>query len=177
MPIVSFIYALVLVTVNRAMGKKLSIGRRVKIHPFASIDPDQGSITIGDGTIIQRGAILKAYRGKIVLGTNCSVNPYTILYGHGGLDIGNDVRIAAHVVAVPADHIYEKRSTPIFQSGEHRRGIHIGDDVWIGAGAKILDGAHVASGCVIGANSVLKAKTEPYGVYVGAPASLVKFRT
>ncbi|MCS0457899.1 MULTISPECIES: acyltransferase [Rhizobium] len=50
----------------------------------------------------------------------------------------------------------------------------IEDDVWIGAGAKILAGAHISRGCVIGANSVIKGTTVPGGIYVGAPARLVR---
>jgi len=177
MRLISFLYAHFLVIINRVQGKKLSIGKRVKIHPFTSIDPDTGSIHIGDSTAILRGAILKAYRGHITLGRNCSVNHYCVLYGQGGLTIGDDVRIATQAVMVPADHIFESRDTPIYKSGEHRRGITIGNDVWIGAGAKILDGSHVADGCVIGANSVVKTKTDAYGVYVGTPAKLIKSRT
>ena len=57
-----------------------------------------------------------------------------------------------------------------------KKPIVIEDDVWIGAGAKILGGSHIAKGCVIGANAVVKGRTKPYGIYVGAPARLLKRR-
>jgi acetyltransferase-like isoleucine patch superfamily enzyme len=173
---ISAFYALFLVLINRLQGKKLVIGRRVRIHPFTCIDPDKGSITIGDGTTIHRGAFLKSYGGRISIGKKCNINPYCVLYGHGGLAIGDDVQIATQVVAIPADHIFAGRDKPISASGEVRRGITIGNDVWIGAGARILDGSDIATGCVIGANSVVKTKTEDYGVYVGTPARLLKSR-
>ncbi len=42
----------------------------------------------------------------------------------------------------------------------------------------ILGGATIESGRVIGARAVLPPnfKSEPYGIYVGAPAKLVRFR-
>ncbi len=42
----------------------------------------------------------------------------------------------------------------------------------------VLGGATIESGCVIGAASLIPAntRTEPYGIYVGSPARLVRFR-
>lgn len=57
------------------------------------------------------------------------------------------------------------------------KGIVIEDDVWIGAGVKILDGVTIAKGCVIGANAVVTRSTEAYGIYVGVPAQKIKSRT
>ncbi|WP_277182693.1 acetyltransferase [Caballeronia sp. BR00000012568055] len=54
----------------------------------------------------------------------------------------------------------------------------IHDDVWIGDEAMFLGGSNIASGCVIGARTVVPPNfhTEPYGIYVGSPARLVRFR-
>ena len=54
----------------------------------------------------------------------------------------------------------------------------IKNDVWIGDEAMFLGGSVVENGCVIGARSLVPPnfKSEPYGVYVGSPARLVKFR-
>jgi acetyltransferase-like isoleucine patch superfamily enzyme len=170
------LYAVFLGLVNKIQGKDLRVGKGVRIHPFSCVDPDTGKIILGEGTIIHRGAILKSYRGSVTLGKNVSVNPYSILYGHGGLTIGNDVRIAAHAVIIPANHVYEGRATPIYKMGETRIGITIEDDVWIAAGVKVLDDTHIAKGCVIGANAVIKGKTDEYGIYVGIPAKKIKER-
>ncbi|WP_429837942.1 hypothetical protein [Burkholderia gladioli] len=54
----------------------------------------------------------------------------------------------------------------------------IHNDVWIGDEALFLGGSVVESGCVIGARAVIPPnfRAEPYGVYVGSPAKLVRFR-
>lgn len=56
--------------------------------------------------------------------------------------------------------------------------IRIGHDVWGGDDVVFLPGCQVATGCVIGARTLvpMSMRTEPYGVYVGAPARLVSFR-
>lgn len=114
--------------------------------------------------------------GSVTIGNNCSLNPYAILYGHGGLSIGNDVRIAARVTIIPFNHAFEDPNVVIKKQGSTRIGITIGDDVWIGAGATVLDGVSIASGCVIGAGAIVTKNTEVNGVYVGSPARLIRKR-
>lgn len=52
------------------------------------------------------------------------------------------------------------------------------NDVWIGDEAMILGGSTIENGCIIGARALLPQNfsSEPYGVYVGTPAKLKKFR-
>ncbi|MCI0148512.1 acetyltransferase [Paraburkholderia sediminicola] len=54
----------------------------------------------------------------------------------------------------------------------------IRNDVWIGDEAMFLGGSTIENGCVIGARTVVPPnfKSEPYGIYVGSPARLVRFR-
>lgn len=114
--------------------------------------------------------------GDIIIGDNCTINPYTIVYGQGGTKIGNGVRIAAHSVIVPSNHIFDDPNEFIYKQGLSKKGIVIEDDVWIGAGVKILDGVTISKGSVIGANSIVTRSTEQNGVYVGIPAKLIKKR-
>lgn len=155
---------------------RLAIGRDAWIKPSARINYRRGKVEIGHSVTLQRGALIDAQRGYITLGDDVSVNHYTIILGTGGVIIGNFVRIAAHTMIVSFDHNFASRDIPITKQGITKKPIVIEDDVWIGAGAKILGGAIVAKGCVIGANAVVKGHTKPYGVYVGNPARLVKYR-
>ena len=52
----------------------------------------------------------------------------------------------------------------------------IGNDVWIGQNATILPGVHVGDGVIIGLNSTVASDLEPYGVYAGNPARLIRKR-
>jgi acetyltransferase-like isoleucine patch superfamily enzyme len=136
-----------------------------------------GSISIGPGTVIHRGAMLLPLGGFIRLGYRCRVNPYSVLYGHGGLTIGDHVRIAAHCVIVPANHGIALDGELIAEQPMNKRGIRIGNDVWLGAGVRVLDGAVIGDGCVIGAGAVVRGELESYGIYAGVPAKLVGKRS
>jgi len=54
----------------------------------------------------------------------------------------------------------------------------IENDIWIGDDTMILGGSTIANGTVLGARSLvlLETKLEPYGIYAGNPAKLIRFR-
>jgi len=56
------------------------------------------------------------------------------------------------------------------------RSIKIGNDVWIGWGAIVLDGSVIGDGAVIGAGSVVSGHVPPYAVVYGNPASVARLR-
>lgn len=141
-------------------GTKLVLGKNSNIDSFVKIKPvgGQGNVTIGDYSFINSG---------------------TVIYSGNGVSIGNYVLIGPNCNLVPANHKFEDKNELIYRQRfmPSRGGIIIEDDVWLGACVTLLDGAHIAKGCVIGANTLIDFKTEEYGVYVGVPGKLVKKRT
>ena len=54
--------------------------------------------------------------------------------------------------------------------------IVVGNDVWIGNGAVVLSGVTIGHGAIIGARSVITKDVEPYAIYAGNPAKLIRYR-
>ena len=54
--------------------------------------------------------------------------------------------------------------------------IEIGNDVWVGARAMVLDGVKVGDGAIIAANSVVTKDVPPYSVVGGVPAKIIRHR-
>lgn len=133
-------------------------------------------VRVGQHSTLDAGVILRAYGGYIEIGEHCSINPYSVLYGGGSIKIGNGVRIGPHSLIVASNHIFDDTAKYIYQQGETTKGITIEDDVWIGAGAKILDGIIVRKGTVVGAGAVVTKSTECYSVIVGVPAKQISSR-
>lgn len=52
----------------------------------------------------------------------------------------------------------------------------IGNDVWIAANVTIMSGVKIGDGAVIANNSHIIKNVEPYSVYGGNPAKLIKYR-
>ena len=160
------------------MKKNIYLGEKVRIgsHATLEVDDKKSSIIIGDNSYICANAMLLTQRGSIKIGSNCSVNPFSILYGLGGLWIGDCVRIACHTTIIPANHIFEDIDIPIHRQGLSKKGVVIEDDVWIGAKATILDGCTIGMGSVIGAGAVVVQDVPAYSVVVGVPGKVIKSR-
>jgi acetyltransferase-like isoleucine patch superfamily enzyme len=158
----------------RFAGRDVTVGRGSWVSWRSVVRTNSGgSIRIGNRCDIHPFAMLLTHGGNIRIGDNCSVNPFTLIYGCGGISIGNGVRIAAHVVIIPESHNHGTDALPLHQAGTTRKGICIGDNVWIGAGAKILDGVTIGRNCVVGAGAVVN-RSLPDGVTaVGVPAKPV----
>jgi len=162
---------------GRAKDPAITIGRGCNIARSAVVEiRGGGSIVIGENTEILDGAMLLTHGGEIQIGDNCSVNVYSVIYGHGGVKIGNNVLIAGGNMIIPNNHNFISRDKTIIEQGATAKGIVIEDDVWIGHGCTILDGIVLAKGTVVAAGSVVNKSTEPYSVVAGVPARIIKYR-
>ncbi|NEQ04518.1 MULTISPECIES: acyltransferase [unclassified Moorena] len=157
---------------------KLFLGNRVIVENNVTLkcNLEDSAIHIGDRSIIRSSAMLISAQGKIKIGSDCSVNPFCFLYGAGDLVIGNWVRIATHTVIVTSNYTFDDLDTPIDLQPSTKKGVIIEDDVWIGAGVRILDGCRIGKGSVIGAGTVLTKSVEPYSVVVGVPGKVIRKR-
>lgn len=136
-----------------------------------------GRVTIGDHSHVRFGTIFMPAGGEIRIGARTSVNHYSILHGQNGLRIGDDCLIAPRVSIFASNHIYENRETLIRHQGmKPSGGISIGNDVWIGTGAIIVDGVNIGDGAVVGAGSVVTKDVEAYSVVAGTPARVIRER-
>ena len=135
-----------------------------------------GRIVVSDGVTISDGVIIATYGGSIEIEANVYIGPYCVIYGHGGLVIGRNAMIGAHTVIVPANHGFARVDVPMNVQPLTREGIVIGDDVWIGAGCKVLDGVRIGRGTVVGAGAVVTRDIAAYSVALGVPAVVVRSR-
>ncbi len=156
--------------------KGVKIHYSAKVSPKARILVRSGSVTIGKRTYIHDYVLVDTFDGEIVIGENVSINPFSILYGHGSLTIGSNTRIATSCVIVASNHNYLDMSVLVKDQGVSKQGIKISDDVWLGAHVVVLDGINIEIGSIIGASSVVTKSTIPYGVYVGNPAKYLRSR-
>jgi acetyltransferase-like isoleucine patch superfamily enzyme len=159
-----------------------TIAPSAQISPLADLDDStRGSLlSIGAGTRIDAFVKVKFAGGSanIVIGAECQINSGCMLYSGNGITIGCGVLIAANVVLAPTNHATANLELPIRQLGfaPSRGGIQIDDDVWIGAGAVLLDGARVGRGAVIGALTLVRGEVAPYAIVAGNPARVVGSR-
>jgi carbonic anhydrase/acetyltransferase-like protein (isoleucine patch superfamily) len=145
-------------------GSSPQLGSQVFIDPFACVI---GDVSLGDDSSVWPFTVIRGDMHKIRIGQRTSVQDGSILhithasdYNPGGypLTIGNDV-IIGHKVTL--------------------HGCTIGNEVLVGIGSIILDGAIIEDKVVIGANTLVPPnKTLKSGfLYIGSPAKQARALT
>ena len=145
------------------------IGSNVFIAPNAAVYCDDG-LRVGDRTYI---AALTYLTGDLTFGSDCSVNPFAVIRGE--ITMGDGVRIGAHTSILGFNHRMSP-DAPVFTQGTFSKGITIGDDVWIGSNATILDGVRVGSHVVIAAGAIVTKDVADWAVVAGNPARQLRDR-
>lgn len=146
----------------------ISIGRNCFIAPEARLFAEPGRpIVIGDNSWIAADTVI---HGPVTLGNNVSINHHVTLDGGSkGIVIGNNSRLAAYSCAYAFNHGMEPdrliKDQPVSSVG-----IEIGEDVWIGAHAGIVDGVNIGTGAVIGMGSLVTKTITAYSKVAGNPA-------
>lgn len=140
-------------------------------------DGRRGRIRVGPRCTLREGVILEGYGGSIELGASTFVGPYTVIYGQGGVTIGERCLISSHCRIVSANHVIPPLGQEMRFLPDELRPVRIGRDVWLGAGVTVLGGVTIGDGCVVGAGAVVTRDLPPGAIAVGVPAVVQRLRT
>ena len=167
------------VTILRCRGLQLAAGPHViesGIHARLGFNAKRGRIIVGSRNRWDHGVIIDAYGGSVETGNHVYLGPYTVIYGHGGVSIGDGCLIAAHCRILSSNHTIPALGTDIRSQPDMLRPTKIGRDVWLGAGVTVLGGVTIGDGCVVGAGSVVTRDLPPGAIAYGSPAEVCRFR-
>jgi len=178
----------------KKMGENIRIGKNVKfVNPQyislgdnVSIDDDctliardAGGITLENGVRLRERVYLDSERmetGYIHIGARTYIGMGTSLFGHMGLEIGEDCLLAQNITLVPFSHISDDPNQIIRVQGGHCKKVTIGRDCYLGMGVCVMYSGDIGDGSVVGAGSVVVKPIPPYSIAVGNPARVIKER-
>lgn len=162
---------------------KLQVGRGVTFYDDVVINAmSYNGVTLGDNVTIGQRSMIKASGSISAIGKGFSMGECSSMGNDcfvgaaGGVTVGKYVAIGQNVRFHSENHKFDDPDLPIHDQGVTNKGIQVGDDCWIGAGAVFLDGSAIGNGCVVGANSVVTKKFPDNCVIVGDPARIIKYR-
>ncbi len=112
--------------------------------------------------------------GQVTIGDNVFFNRGCYVAVHEALSIGDNCLFGEHVSIHDENHMLGCGLEPIGSRGFTTRPIVIGNNVWVGAKATILQGVHIGDDAVIGANAVVTRDVPAGAVAVGIPARVVR---
>lgn len=118
---------------------------------------------------------------NIILGSNVFIGPRAYFSStHGKIIIGDNVMFGPNVVIVGGNHIIGNKEDIMVtfkKSDNHNDGaVIIENNVWIGTNVVIMPNVIIHSGAIVGAGSIVTKNVEPYSIYGGNPAKLIKYR-
>jgi acetyltransferase-like isoleucine patch superfamily enzyme len=139
------------------IGRKGTIrfGRFVWIGEGTKIRCHEGTVEIGD---------------KTVLGQECTISAYQ------RVRIGEQCVIADRAMFIDFDHGITEVERPIRVQGIYKRDTVVGSNVWVGYGACVLRGVRVGDNSVIGTNAVVTKNVPANAVVGGVPAKVIRMR-
>lgn len=110
-------------------------------------------------------------KAKLVVGNFCSIASGVSIY------LGGNHR-TDWVTTYPFGHIHTAKFNKFNGAGHPatKGDVIIGNDVWIGADARIMSGVTIGDGAIIANNSHVVKDVEPYSIVGGNPAKLIRHR-
>ena len=158
---------------------KVRLGDGVTVDDLVVLDAKgttNRGIDIGHGAFLGRGTILSCKDGDIVLGDHANLGFHCEIFSGSSVTVGAHALFAAQVYLVGGGHEFESHDAAVVDQPRTSRGILLGDNVWLGAGAKVLDGVRIGSHAVVGANAVVTADLPEGAIAAGVPARVLRVR-
>lgn len=125
---------------------------------------------VGKSVIVKDG-VLFVNPSKISLNDFTMIGERCYLRGGGKITIGKYCQMANNVIIVTTNHLLDKN---LYYGNIENRDVTIGDNVWIGSGAKIMPGVKIGNNSVIGAGSVVTKDVEANIIVGGIPAKEIR---
>jgi galactoside O-acetyltransferase len=152
-------------------GSAISVGMGLEITGGKNI-------RLGDRVNIMRFNYFYANDGSIELGSDVAINSNTQIGAADGgrVIIGNHVILGPNVVLRASDHVHDRIDVPIRDQGHTGGEIIIENDVWICANVVVTKDVRIGAHSIIAAGSVVTSNVEPYSIFAGVPAKLLRKR-
>lgn len=186
-----------LVRFNTHVDLKSTFGKNCKLEANSRVSGSKlgENVHVGNGAQVKLSSIgnnISIYNNSIV--SYCTLGDFSYIAQNSRIynsSIGKFSSIGPEVLIGLGKHPTNFISTnPVFYSNATRHGslfsekqlfeeydsCSIGNDVWIGARAIILDGITIGDGAIIAANSVVTKDVEPYSIVGGVSAKFIKYR-
>lgn len=135
-----------------------------------------GRIVLGRWVHIGDGNRLRAHEGTLRIGDKTVLGRENTLNCYLDLDIGPRCIVADWVYMCDFDHRTDDVHVPIKDQGIVKTPVRVDEDVWVGVKASVLRGAQVGRGTVVAAHAVVRGTVPPYSVVAGVPGRVVRDR-
>jgi len=146
------------------IGKGSSVGKYSKLHSKAKLIQS----TLGEYSYIGPNSII----ANSDVGKFCSIAHEVLV---GGMGKHPTDWVSTHPVFYAPKGPLGMTFSRGYSFSEHER-TKIGNDVWVGVRAVILDGVIVGDGAIVAAGAVVTKDIPAYAIVGGVPAKVIRYR-
>ena len=157
-----------------------SLDRDVRLSRTASIY-GASRISIGRNSRIDDFCVLSAGDGGIEIGHHVHIAVMCTLIGKGRIAVDDFATLSGRVSVYSSSDdqsggAMTNPTIPAALTHVDHRPVAIGRHVIVGAGSVILPGACLGEGVAVGALSLVNGTLEPFTIYAGVPARVIRER-
>ena len=128
--------------------------------------------TYGEGLVITPPIYANFGLKHVHVGKNVYINFNCTLVDDGDIYLGDKVMLGPNVIIATPNHPI---SPKLRRHGlQYNESVHIGNNVWIGAGAIILPGVSIGDNSIVGAGAVVTKSFGENLIIVGNPARVLR---
>lgn len=135
-------------------------------------------ISIGRNFHCSRNVTIDSRGGEIIIGDNVTINNNCDIACLNKIEICDGVLLGTNVFITDNYHGDNSRKEidiiPQLRKLYSKGPVRIGRNVWIGRNVCIMPNVTIGDGTIIGANAVVTKDCEPYSIYAGVPAKLIR---
>jgi acetyltransferase-like isoleucine patch superfamily enzyme len=115
--------------------------------------------------------------GFIHMGDNVEIGPYSILWGGGGITIGSDVHLGAHVhiTSMEGEQVPAESFDPLKPLEILRQPVTIGSHTLICSNSVICPGVTIGHHVQVAAGAVVVSDVPDYALVAGVPARVIRY--
>jgi galactoside O-acetyltransferase len=157
-----------------SVGKNVRVARNCVIIGLENIE-------LGDNCRIDSGTRMIAAEGYIRLGRYVHVHTNCLLGGRGGIELGDYSALSHDVCLISASDDFSGRwmfagTVPAKFTKPIVASIVLGRHCAVCMQSCVLPGVTFGEGAVLAVHSMARKSLEPWGLYFGSPARLIKRR-
>lgn len=140
------------------------------------------SCSIGDNCWIQAVSSYKEQRfnpaivlgERVMMSSNVHISAVSNITIGSHTLLGSNIYIGDHSHGSTSQDKFDPATPPALRPLDDIADIYIGENVWICDNVVVLAGSHIASSCVVAANSVVKGYFDENCLIAGSPAKIIR---